>query len=177
MSYASAAGVICTFYVAFVVTLIFFTNRTIVPDPWDNFVHASYFKLTFSGIAECVPMILFAYMYQVNIPMIYQELERRNQPTMKKVVWRGSIAGVFLYASVGIFGYLTFYNRPQELMKQNILLADYGLNAAIILVIKIQITLFRGNFQQFYLSILQCLFYSCQLKKQWKSFGSKEKEE
>jgi amino acid permease len=59
---------------------------------------------------------------------------------MKKVVWRGSIAGVFLYASVGIFGYLTFYNRPQELMKQNILLADYGLiyffglNAAIILV-------------------------------------------
>jgi len=137
LSYASAAGVICTFYVAFVVTLIFFTNRTIVPDPWDNFVHASYFKLTFSGIAECVPMILFAYMYQVNIPMIYQELERRNQPTMKKVVWRGSIAGVFLYASVGIFGYLTFYNKPQELMKQNILLADYGLNAAIILVIKI----------------------------------------
>ena len=78
-------------------------------------------------------MILFAYMYQVNIPMIYQELERKNQTRMSKVVWRGSVAGVILYASVGIFGYLTFYNRPDELLKQNILLADYGMNVAIII--------------------------------------------
>ncbi len=62
---------------------------------------------------------------------------------MKKVVWRGSIAGVFLYASVGVFGYLTFYNRPSELMKQNILLADYNLNVAIILVN----TLYINNFE------------------------------
>lgn len=62
---------------------------------------------------------------------------------MKKVVWRGSIAGVFLYASVGVFGYLTFYNRPSELMKQNILLADYNLNVAIILVN----TLYLNNFE------------------------------
>jgi amino acid permease len=53
---------------------------------------------------------------------------------MKIVVWRGTIAGVFLYASVGVFGYLTFYNRPEELLKQNILLADYGINIAIIIV-------------------------------------------
>jgi hypothetical protein len=58
---------------------------------------------------------------------------------MKVVVWRGSIAGVFLYASVGVFGYLTFYNRPEELMKQNILIADYGINVAIILVTIFQI--------------------------------------
>jgi amino acid permease len=53
---------------------------------------------------------------------------------MKIVVWRGSIAGVFLYASVGVFGYLTFYKMPEELKKQNILLAPYGNNIAIILV-------------------------------------------
>jgi len=53
---------------------------------------------------------------------------------MGKVVWRGSLAGVFLYASVGVFGYLTFYDRPDELLKQNILLADYGINVAIIIV-------------------------------------------
>jgi amino acid permease len=134
LSYASAAGVVCTFYVSIVVTIIFFTNRTLVPNPWDNFRNATYFKFSFQGIAECVPMILFAYMYQVNIPMIYHELERRNQQRMGKVVWRGSIAGIILYASVGVFGYLTFYNRPDELMKQNILLADYGLNIAIIIV-------------------------------------------
>lgn len=58
-------------------------------------------------------MILFAYMYQVNIPMIYQELERRNKTNMSTVVWRGSMAGIFLYASVGVFGYLTFYNKPE----------------------------------------------------------------
>ena len=57
-------------------------------------------------------MILFAYMYQVNIPMIYKELERKNHRRMSKVVKRGSIGAIFLYASVGIFGYLTFYNRP-----------------------------------------------------------------
>ena len=67
--------------------------------------------------------------------MIYQELERRNQKRMGKVIWRGSLAGVFLYASVGVFGYLTFYNRPDQLMNQNILLADYQMNIAIIIVI------------------------------------------
>ena len=117
LSYASAAGVICAFYVAFIVTIIFFANRTVVPDPWENIKNATYFKFTFEGITECVPMILFAYMYQVNIPMIYYELDRRDQRRMKKVVWRGSIAGVFLYAFVGVFGYLTFYNRPDELLK------------------------------------------------------------
>ena len=44
------------------------------------------------------------------------------------------MAGVFLYASVGVFGYLTFYNRPEELLNQNILIADYGINIAIIVV-------------------------------------------
>jgi amino acid permease len=78
-------------------------------------------------------MILFAYMYQVNIPMIYHELERRNRTRMGKVIWRGSLAGVFLYASVGIFGYLTFDDRPKELLKQNILLADYNHNIAVII--------------------------------------------
>lgn len=136
LSYASAIGVVCTVYVSIVVTVLFFGDRTLVPDPWDNFRNATYFRFTFHGISECVPMILFAYMYQVNIPMIYQELEQRNQKRMSKVVYRGSIAGSILYASVGVFGYLTFYNRPDQLMNQNILLADYGLNAAIIIVSK-----------------------------------------
>ena len=145
LSYASAFGVVCTFYVSIVVTVIFFANRALVPNPWDNFKHAIYFKFTFHGVAECVPMILFAYMYQVNIPMIYKELERRNHKRMGTVVWRGSLAGIVLYASVGVFGYLTFYNRPEELMKQNILLADYGLNIAIIIVSYCLQIVFRAN--------------------------------
>jgi len=53
-------------------------------------------------------MILFAYMFQVNITMIYNELERKNMRRMNKVVWRGSIVGMLMYAFVGVFGYLTF---------------------------------------------------------------------
>lgn len=112
------------------------------------------FQFTFNGIAECVPMILFAYMYQVNIPMIYQELERRNHTRMGTVVWRGSLASVIIYASVGVFGYLTFYDKPDELLKQNILLADYGgLNAAIIIVSQANFITHRclqGQFTSFF---------------------------
>jgi hypothetical protein len=56
---------------------------------------------------------------------------------MKQVVCRGSLAGVFLYASVGVFGYLTFYNNRKELEKKNILLTPYGSNVAIIIVSQI----------------------------------------
>ena len=96
------------FYVGIVVPVIFLSSRTLVPNIGEAFREAIYFNVTLPSISECVPMILFAYMYQVNIPMIYYELERRDRRRMKKVVTRGSIAGVILYASVGLFGYLTF---------------------------------------------------------------------
>jgi amino acid permease len=51
-------------------------------------------------------------MYQVNIPMIYCELEKRNHKTMSGVLIKGSVAAIFLYALVGIFGYVTFVNDP-----------------------------------------------------------------
>ncbi len=59
-----------------------------------------------------MPLIIFAYMYQVNIPLIYYELERRNKTVMSKVLLRGSFATVILYAIVGVFGYLTFVYTP-----------------------------------------------------------------
>jgi amino acid permease len=80
-----------------------------------------------------MPLIIFAYMYQVNIPLIYYELERRNSKTMGKVLIRGSSAAIVLYAMVGIFGYLTFVDHP-EFITQNIFEAPYGNNIAIIVV-------------------------------------------
>ena len=62
-----------------------------------------------------VPLIIFAYMYQVNIPMIYYELERRDKKAMSKVLLSGSVAAIVLYALVGIFGYLTFV-RDEEVI-------------------------------------------------------------
>jgi amino acid permease len=52
-------------------------------------------------------------MYQVNIPLIYYELERRDKKAMSKVLLSGSVAAVALYALVGIFGYLTFVHDDQ----------------------------------------------------------------
>jgi len=72
-------------------------------------------KFDFKGIVSSVPLIIFAYMYQVNIPMIYYELERRNAKQMSKVLAIGSGAGVFLYALIGTFGYLTFVYTPDVL--------------------------------------------------------------
>jgi amino acid permease len=59
-----------------------------------------------------MPLIIFAYMYQVNIPLIYKELENRNNKTMSGVLLKGSIAAIVLYAMVGIFAYLTFVHTP-----------------------------------------------------------------
>ena len=60
-----------------------------------------------------VPLIIFAYMYQVNIPLIYYELERRNKKAMSGVLLKGSVAAIILYSLVGIFGYLTFVKHPE----------------------------------------------------------------
>ncbi len=62
-----------------------------------------------------VPLIIFAYMYQVNIPLIYKELERRNSKIMSGVLYKGSFAAIILYAMVGIFGYLTFVHNQDAI--------------------------------------------------------------
>jgi len=49
-------------------------------------------------------------MYQVNIPMIYTELERRNSTQMSKVLIMGTFGAVVLYIIVGVWGYATFVN-------------------------------------------------------------------
>ena len=66
------------------------------------------FKFSYSGIVSSIPLVIFAYMYQVNIPMIYVELEKRNSNQMSRVVSIGSAVAVLFYLLVGIFGYATF---------------------------------------------------------------------
>lgn len=43
---ASAFGVVCTFYVSFVVIIIFFADRDLVPNILDNFANAQYFVVS-----------------------------------------------------------------------------------------------------------------------------------
>ena len=68
--------------------------------------------MSFNGVVSSFPLVIFAYMYQVNIPMIYTELEQRNSKQMSKVLIFGTIGAVLLYVIVGLWGYLTFVNNP-----------------------------------------------------------------
>ncbi|TNV72093.1 hypothetical protein FGO68_gene7968 [Halteria grandinella] len=119
--------------------MIFWFDRTLVPDPIENFREADYLKLNPYGIFSTVPLIVFAYMYQINMPIIYAELKTRDYATMNRVVLRGTNSAIIMYSLTGIFGYLTFVKMPQVLESQNILEAPYGNNLAMII----------GSFAQF----------------------------
>lgn len=85
-------------------------------------------------------------MYQVNIPMIYTELERRDSKQMSKVLIIGTVGAVILYIIVGVWGYATFINYPgytpaEALKDGNILEAPYPTSVTPILI---------GNFALFF---------------------------
>lgn len=65
-------------YLCIAVTCTFFLNANVVPDPYANLREIKPFRLSYVGVVSTFPLIIFAYMYQVNIPMIYVELERRE---------------------------------------------------------------------------------------------------
>jgi amino acid permease len=90
-------------------------------------------KLNAFGIFSTVPLIVFAFMYQINMPLIYQELNERTYSTMNKVVIRGTVIAVMMYVMTGIFGYLTFVKNTHVLETENILDAPYGDNTAMMI--------------------------------------------
>ena len=65
-------------------------------------------ELSVSGIFSSLPLIIFSYMYQVNVPSIYQELEVKNLGSAKKVIFGGTALASLLYMVGGIFGYIAF---------------------------------------------------------------------
>lgn len=52
-------------------------------------------------------------MFQMNIPMIYVELEKRDLKHMWKIMVRGTVGSTVAYLIVGIFGYVTFAAYPE----------------------------------------------------------------
>lgn len=72
----------------------------------------SNFNISILGVFNSVPIVIFAFMYQPNIPMVYYEIERKDLPTMWKVLTTGTIITTVLYMFVGIFGYSTFVQYP-----------------------------------------------------------------
>lgn len=66
------------------------------------------FDITMFGIFRSLPLIIFAFMYQTNIPMIYHELAKKNLKTMHSVLVIGTVGATCCYFIAGVFGYVTF---------------------------------------------------------------------
>ena len=82
------------------------------------------------GFFSSLPLIIFSYMYQINIPAIYSELEVKNIGSMTKIIIIGTIMAAIIYISAGIFGYIAFADgsTSDELdtwFSDNILSAPY----------------------------------------------------
>ena len=71
-------------------------------------------QLGLRGIFNSLPLVVFAYMYQINIPAIYNELETPNLFTMKKVLALGTILAAIGYILAGMFGYSAFAAGEDE---------------------------------------------------------------
>jgi amino acid permease len=76
--------------------------------------------ISVQGIFNSLPLIIFSYMYQPNIPAIYHELKSKNMMNMQKVLWIGTGIATVVYIVVGMFGYVTFAMNPKvdEIMDQ-----------------------------------------------------------
>ena len=131
LRFTSLFGVLCSVYLSLAVFFVFYCDKEVVPDPSANMKETKLFNVSFSGVVSTFPLIIFAYMYQVNIPMIYTELETRNSSAMSKVLVLGTVGAVILYIIVGVWGYATFVNNPADpnaesaLADANILSAPY----------------------------------------------------
>jgi len=82
---------------------------------------------------------MFAYMFQVMVPCIYMELEKREPLHMRKILIIGTVGAVILYIIIGVWGYVTFVNFPgytpaEALKDANILDAPYPENVTAILI-------------------------------------------
>ena len=87
-------------------------------------------QLSITGFFSSLPLIIFSYMYQINIPAIYSELEIKTIANGTKVIIIGTIIAAIVYISAGIFGYVAFADGSSEeeldkYFSDNVLSAPY----------------------------------------------------
>ena len=71
-------------------------------------------QLSLNSVASSLPLIIFSYMYQTNVPQIYQELENKSLPKAKKLLGLGTTLAACVYIVAGIFGYIAFADGSTE---------------------------------------------------------------
>jgi sodium-coupled neutral amino acid transporter 2 len=75
LRFASLFSFFCGIYVVMVLVLICLCNRDITPDLGESLTAATTNNnITATGIFNSFPLIVFSFMYQPNLPSVYQEL-------------------------------------------------------------------------------------------------------
>mmetsp|Transcript_1471 Transcript_1471/g.1717 ORF Transcript_1471/g.1717 Transcript_1471/m.1717 type:complete len:217 (-) Transcript_1471:217-867(-) len=130
LEYASSLCTVSAVYLILCLIFLFFTDRSLVPDMGENIKNADYFVVTASGLAGSVPFVIFSNLYQPTVPMIYNELQNKSKPRMRRVLIIGGIVVTILYAFDSVFGYLGVISQEALLntllTKKNVLEVEYG---------------------------------------------------
>ena len=131
LRFASAFSIMLSLYVVLVIMCECFMLRGTSKSLAAGF-KAGHEKaqLSLSGIASSLPLIIFSYMYQINIPQIYQELEVKSLGNAKKLLFTGTSMAAVVYICAGIFGYVTFADgstvkQLDSYFSDNVLAAPY----------------------------------------------------
>ena len=116
LSFTSLLGFLCSIYLVFVITYLFWCEPSLSEmTSMERIREEVWFTLNPKNLVEGSSFVIFAYMYQPNVPIIYRELERANYTRMEKIVVRGSFGIVFVYILAAVFGSLTWIGNEDQL--------------------------------------------------------------
>lgn len=126
LRFTSLLSFFMSVYIIFSIFMTCLLDRGVTPDLATSF-YRTFTEVRISGesVFNSMPLVLFSYMYQTNIPMIYEELDDKSPSRMWRVLLYGTFGSSISYIIAGVFGYMTFSTYPNvaDLMNiKNILL-------------------------------------------------------
>lgn len=111
----------CVIYLTVLVIIEYFI---LVEDKIATLKKARLFHVDFNGVLGSIPLTIFAYLYQPNIPAIYLELKDKTFTRMNKVMIGATTVSATIYCIFGVMGYMTFADQPDQMEMRNILQVD-----------------------------------------------------
>ena len=125
IEYISTMSILSSLYITLWLIVIFFSDKKLVPDIGKNIEKAEYFKVSFYGISSSIPFVVFSYMYQPSLPLIYHELQNKSKANMRKAIIIASVIVIIIYSIESTVGYLGVMSQPELLntllSKKNVL--------------------------------------------------------
>lgn len=106
LRYNSLFGVLSNFYLVAWIVIMYFTSEEFKPHGQESLPYPKAFDISYRGLLDSIPLVIFAFLFQPNIPRIYRELSVKKYTKMKGVTMLGSVIVILLYTLASTFGYL-----------------------------------------------------------------------